>query len=138
MLWECYLTSQAVRNEIYYISLCLHSQIRATHWISFLRQLSLSLWCSSFFLFWFALTKYPPQRESHVPYTLSIGGTRANECSITCDPIISFPEESKKDAKMLWMYDWKCHLQDCTFMTVLLTKGIQLHWRNKRDLLYCI
>lgn len=52
----------------------------------------------------------------------------------------SFPEESKKkkDAKMLWMYDWKCHLQDCTFLTVLFTKGIQLHWRKKRDLLYCI
>lgn len=34
----------------------------------------------------------------------------------------SSPKKRKIDAKMLWMYDWKCHLQDCTFPTVCLPK----------------
>lgn len=38
-----------MRNIIQYV-LCLHSQLRVTHWISFLCQFSLSLWC-----FWFGL-----------------------------------------------------------------------------------
>lgn len=78
ILWECVLTSQAVRTEIYYISLCLHSQIRATHWISFLRQLSLSLWWSSFFLFWFALTMYPPQRAPCTLHSAHRGNKQMN------------------------------------------------------------
>lgn len=30
------------------------------------------------------------------------------------------------------MYDSKCHLQDCTFLTVLFTKGIQIALKNKK------
>lgn len=40
--------------------------------------------------------------------------------------------KQKKDAKMLWMYDSKCHLQDCTFLTVLFTKGIQIALKKKK------
>lgn len=43
----------------------------------------------------------------------------------------------EKNAKMLWMYDWTCHLQDCTFLTVLFTKGI-LNALNKRREICCI
>lgn len=28
---------------------------------------------------------------------------------------IIYQNQSKKDAEILWMYDYKCHLQDCTF-----------------------
>lgn len=105
------------------------------------------------FLVWFALTMYSPQSHKHVCFALwnrvspiylsfCVGVKKmANECSqTTCYPIITFLKNPKKDAKMLWMYDWKCHLQDCTFLTVLFTKGIQLNWRKKKekDLLYCL
>lgn len=30
----------------------------------------------------------------------------------------------EKDAKILWMYNW--HLQDCTFLTVMFTKGFPM------------
>lgn len=38
-------TSSQKWEILAYILLCLHSQIRATHWISFLCQVSFSLWC---------------------------------------------------------------------------------------------
>lgn len=64
MWWESYLTLQAVRmlkwEILAYNFLCLHSQIRATHWIYFLCQVSQSQRCF-FFLLWFALTIYSPE-----------------------------------------------------------------------------
>lgn len=137
---------------------CLHSQIRATHWISFLCRVSFSVY-GVLLLFWFfALTVCSPEslmgrsaprhQAERVPLTFSLRAwgwkrAKANVSKATRHPIVSFLKNSKKkkkkkDAKMLWMYDWKCHLQDCTFLTVLFTKGIQLHRRKKRDLLYCI
>lgn len=47
--WDSYPILHLMRNIIQYV-LCLHSQIRVTHWISFLCQFSRSLWC-----FWFGL-----------------------------------------------------------------------------------
>lgn len=52
MWWESYLTLQAVRmlkwEILAYNFLCLHSQIRATHWIYFLCQVSQSQRCFFF------------------------------------------------------------------------------------------
>lgn len=98
-----------------------------------------------FFLLWFALTIYSPEsfmgssalqyEVEWVPFTFhSMWGVKKSKWMLVNNNMLShyflfWRIQKKKDAKMLWMYDWKCHLQDCTFLTVLFTKGIQLHWR---------
>lgn len=148
MWWESYLTLQAVRmlkwEILAYNFLCLHSQIRATHWIYFLCQVSQSQRC---FFFVVVCPDNIFTREFHGQFcsaiwsgvspiylSLYVGGEK-EQMNVSKQqhviPLFSFLKnpKKKKDAKMLWMYDWKCHLQDCTFLTVLFTKGIQLHWR---------
>lgn len=71
--------------------LCLHSQIRATHWIYFLSGLSISkVYFFCFGLPWQCVHQRVSRAgllcnmkwsESHLPFTLCGGWNRANECS---------------------------------------------------------
>lgn len=104
--------------------LCLHSQKRVTHWIfSFLpvRSPSRSFCLGLSWLF-------PGEAHGQVCSAKWAGARPVDPAgvknskwmSVNNNSIISYlknpKKKKKKDAKMLWMYDWTCHLQDDSFV----------------------
>lgn len=138
--------SSGQKWEIADIFLCLHSQIRATHWISFsVRSLSLSLSASGVWLFRFCLTVFSPESLFMGSLlcdilSLPVWGWKIAKWMLVSNNMLSrnfffwrIPKKRCKNVVNVW---WKCHLQDCTCLTVLFTKGI--HCIEERREICCI